>query len=72
MYHISCFYHKMHDSSQNCYISTPLIGNMMQSVLGYILRGLGQRSSNEYFVNVSPPKPLNVATSNFLLFVCLI
>ena len=25
MYQVSCFYHKMHDSSQNCYISAPLI-----------------------------------------------
>ena len=25
MYHVSCFYHKMHDSSQNCYISAPLL-----------------------------------------------
>ena len=24
MYQVSCFYHKMHDSSQNCYISAPL------------------------------------------------
>ena len=23
MYQVSCFYHKMHDSSQNCYISAP-------------------------------------------------
>ena len=26
MYQVSCFYHKMHDSSQNCYISAPLLG----------------------------------------------
>ena len=26
MYRVSCFYHKMHDSSQNCYISAPLLG----------------------------------------------
>ena len=25
MYQVSCFYHKMHDSSPNCYISAPLI-----------------------------------------------
>ena len=25
MYQVSCFYHKMHDSSQNCYISAPLL-----------------------------------------------
>ena len=25
MYQVSCFYHKMHDSSQNCNISVPLI-----------------------------------------------
>ena len=24
MYQVLCFYHKMHDSSQNCYISTTL------------------------------------------------
>ena len=24
MYQVSCFYHKVHDSSQNCYISAPL------------------------------------------------
>ena len=28
MYQVSCFYHKMHDSSQNCYISAPLKGNV--------------------------------------------
>ena len=27
MYQVSCFYHKMHDSSQNCYISAPLMGS---------------------------------------------
>ena len=26
MYQVSCFYHKMHDSSQNCYISASLLG----------------------------------------------
>ena len=25
MYQVSCFYHKVHDSSQNCYISAPLL-----------------------------------------------
>ena len=25
MHQVSCFYHKMHDSSQNCYISAPLL-----------------------------------------------
>ena len=25
IYQVSCFYHKMHDSSQNCYISAPLL-----------------------------------------------
>ena len=27
MYQVSCFYHKMHDSSQNCYIPAPLQGS---------------------------------------------
>ena len=28
MYQVSCFYHKMHDSSLNCYISAPLLVNL--------------------------------------------
>ena len=38
MYQVSCFYHKMHDSSQNCYISAPLTGkipNMSEFYLSY-------------------------------------
>ena len=31
MYQVSCFYHKVHDSSQNCYISAPLIVQMTVS-----------------------------------------
>ena len=25
IYQVSCFYHKVHNSSQNCYISAPLL-----------------------------------------------
>ena len=35
----------------------------MQTVLGNILQG--QCQTMYFFVNKSPPKPLNVATSNF-------
>ena len=33
MYQVSCFYHKMHDSSQNCYISAPLFRGSSESTL---------------------------------------
>ena len=33
MYQLSCFYHKMHNSSQNCSISAPLIILILENEL---------------------------------------
>ena len=46
MWQVSCFYHKMHDSSQNCYISAPLTGiqTVILSELMQYAKNLGGKS----------------------------
>ena len=37
MYQVSCFYHKVNDSSQNCYISAPLYVSMRSNTTPFSL-----------------------------------
>ena len=41
MYQVSCFYHKVHDSTQNCYISAPLSVTVdLLFIVGPIVAGM--------------------------------
>ena len=46
MYQVPCFYHKMNDSSQNCYISAPLV---LEAVHRTIREGDSRKQNKWYF-----------------------
>ena len=65
MYQVSCFYHKMHDSSKNYYISAHSKLHDVEDTGQQHFVVKKKLQINYFHVNASPPEPLAVATSTF-------